>query len=136
MNNAEVDAIAEDLGVDSAVVRQMEGRLASSDTAFDAPADEDEDRAYLAPASFLEDDQADPALQIENSDWEENSQANLLSAMKQLDERSQDILAQRWLMDEKATLHELAAKYQVSAERIRQLEKNAMKKIKGALLQA
>ncbi|WP_020679482.1 RNA polymerase sigma factor RpoH [Marinobacterium rhizophilum] len=136
MNNAEVDAIAEDLGVDSAVVRQMEGRLASSDTAFDAPADEDEDRAYLAPASFLEDHSADPAMQLENSDWEERSQANLLDAMKQLDERSQDILAQRWLMDEKATLHELAAKYQVSAERIRQLEKNAMKKIKGALLQA
>ncbi|GGO77805.1 RNA polymerase sigma factor RpoH [Marinobacterium nitratireducens] len=136
MTNDEVKAVAEDLGVEAAVVRQMEGRLASADTAFDAPVDEDEDRAYLAPASYLEDQSADPALQLENADWEQQSQQQLVAAMQQLDERSQDILVQRWLQEEKATLHELAAKYQVSAERIRQLEKNAMKKIKGSLLQA
>ncbi|MFC6670425.1 RNA polymerase sigma factor RpoH [Marinobacterium aestuariivivens] len=136
MTNDEVKAVAEDLGVEASVVRQMEGRLASSDTAFDAPVDEDEERAYLAPASYLEDQSADPAMQLENADWEAQSQQKLVSAMRQLDERSQDILVQRWLQEEKATLHELAAKYQVSAERIRQLEKNAMKKIKGSLLQA
>ncbi|NVK40570.1 MAG: RNA polymerase sigma factor RpoH [Oceanospirillaceae bacterium] len=136
MTNEEVKAVAEDLGVETTVVRQMEGRLASADTAFDAPVDEDEDRAYLAPASYLEDHSADPALQLENADWEQQSQQKLVAAMQQLDERSQDILVQRWLQEEKATLHELAAKYQVSAERIRQLEKNAMKKIKGSLLQA
>jgi RNA polymerase sigma-32 factor len=71
---------------------------------------------------------------LENADWEDNSQRQLADAMSELDERSRDILAQRWLVDEKATLHELAAKYEVSAERIRQLEKNAMKKIKNALM--
>ncbi len=82
----------------------------------------------------MEDKSADPAELIEEQDWEDNSNRQLAAAMGQLDERSRDILAQRWLLDEKATLHELAAKYEVSAERIRQLEKNAMKKIKNALV--
>ncbi len=135
MNNDEVEAIAEDLGVDAAVVRQMEGRMAATDMAFDAPsADDSEESAPVAPALFLEDKSADPAELIEEQDWEDNSNRQLAAAMGQLDERSRDILAQRWLLDEKATLHELAAKYEVSAERIRQLEKNAMKKIKNALV--
>jgi len=135
MNNDEVEAIAEDLGVDAAVVRQMEGRMAATDMAFDAPAaDDSEESAPVAPALFLEDKSADPAELIEEQDWEDNSNSQLAAAMGQLDERSRDILAQRWLLDEKATLHELAAKYEVSAERIRQLEKNAMKKIKNALV--
>jgi len=125
MNNEEVDAIAADLGVDAKVVRQMEGRLASTDTAFDAPLSEDEDSSYLSPSAYLEDHSADPALQLEESNWEQESQRRLMSAMSALDERSRDILARRWLADEKATLHELAAEYSVSAERIRQLEKNA-----------
>lgn len=136
MNNEEVDAIAADLGVDAKVVRQMEGRLASTDTAFDAPLSEDEDSNYLSPSAYLEDHSADPALQLEESNWEQESQRRLMSAMSALDERSRDILARRWLADEKATLHELAAEYSVSAERIRQLEKNAMKKIRGAMLEA
>jgi RNA polymerase sigma-32 factor len=136
MNNEEVDAIAADLGVDAKVVRQMEGRLASNDTAFDAPLSEDEDSSYLSPSAYLEDHSADPALQLEESNWEQESQRRLMSAMSALDERSRDILARRWLADEKATLHELAAEYSVSAERIRQLEKNAMKKIRGAMLEA
>jgi len=136
MNNEEVDAIAADLGVDAKVVRQMEGRLASNDTAFDAPLSEDEDSNYLSPSAYLEDHSADPALQLEESNWEQESQRRLMSAMSALDERSRDILARRWLADEKATLHELAAEYSVSAERIRQLEKNAMKKIRGAMLEA
>jgi RNA polymerase sigma-32 factor len=135
MNNDEVEAIAEDLGVDTAVVRQMEGRMAATDMAFDAPAaDDSEETAPVAPALFLEDKSADPAELLEEQDWEDNSNRQLAAAMGQLDERSRDILAQRWLLDEKATLHELAAKYEVSAERIRQLEKNAMKKIKNALV--
>jgi RNA polymerase sigma-32 factor len=135
MNNDEVEAIAEDLGVDAAVVRQMEGRMAATDMAFDAPAaDDSEETAPVAPALFLEDKSADPAELLEEQDWEDNSNRQLAAAMGQLDERSRDILAQRWLLEEKATLHELAAKYEVSAERIRQLEKNAMKKIKNALV--
>ncbi|WP_027858729.1 RNA polymerase sigma factor RpoH [Marinobacterium jannaschii] len=130
MNNDEVEAIAADLGVDAKVVRQMEGRMAASDTAFDAPVSDDDDSAYQAPANYLEDHSADPAHQVEHQNWEEDSQRRLMQAMGELDERSQDILAQRWLSEDKATLHELAAKYQVSAERIRQLEKNAMKKIR------
>ncbi|TCK06159.1 RNA polymerase sigma factor RpoH [Marinobacterium mangrovicola] len=133
MNNDEVKAIADDLGVDAKTVRQMEGRLASSDTAFDAPTDTDEDSAWQAPAAYLEDMSGDPAAQLEASDWEESSQKALMDAISVLDERSQDILMQRWLSEEKATLHDLAAKYGVSAERIRQLEKNAMNKIKVAM---
>ncbi|RVU31688.1 MULTISPECIES: RNA polymerase sigma factor RpoH [Neptunomonas] len=134
MNNDEVAAIAEDLGVEEKVVRQMEGRMASVDTAFDATAsDDDESSSYLAPSQFLEDHSADPAAQLEEANWEADSQARLMGAMESLDDRSRDILAQRWLMEEKATLHELAAKYSVSAERIRQLEKNAMKKLKQAI---
>jgi RNA polymerase sigma-32 factor len=133
MNNAEVTSIAGDLGVDEHVVRQMEGRMASVDTSFDMTASDDDDAVYLAPAQYLEDHSGDPAEQLEASNWEADSQTRLSGAMEALDERSRDILAQRWLMDEKATLHQLAAKYSVSAERIRQLEKNAMKKIKLAI---
>ena len=134
MNGEEVTAIAEDLGVDEQVVRQMEGRMASVDTSFDATLnDDDESSAYLAPSQYLEDHSADPALQLEEANWEQDSQSKLMGALEALDERSRDILSQRWLMDEKSTLHELADKYSVSAERIRQLEKNAMKKIKQAI---
>jgi len=134
MSNEEVEAVAQDLGVDAKTVRQMEGRLASTDTAFDAPVDSDDDSAWQAPAAYLEDHSADPAGQLEAADWEESSQRALMLAMEALDERSRDILTQRWLSDEKATLHDLAAQYGVSAERIRQLEKNAMNKIKAAMI--
>jgi len=134
MNNDEVNAIAEDLGVDAATVRQMEGRMASTDMAFDAPADADDDAAAVAPALYLEDHSADPALMLEHQNWEDNTQQQLANAMSELDERARDILAQRWLVEEKATLHELAAKYEVSAERIRQIEKNAMKKLKNSIM--
>ena len=136
LSNDEVKAVAEDLGVDQAVVREMEGRMSSSDMAYDAPVGDDDERAYQSPAYFLEDHSNDPARQVEDENWENDSNTRLATAMSQLDERSQDILAQRWLAEEKSTLHELAAQYQVSAERIRQLEKNAMKKIKVAMLEA
>lgn len=134
MNNDEVNAIAEDLGVDAATVRQMEGRMAATDMAFDAPSDADDDAAVMAPSMFLEDHSADPALMLEHQNYEENNNQQLAEAMSELDERARDILAQRWLVEEKATLHELAAKYEVSAERIRQIEKNAMKKLKNAIM--
>ncbi|MGH8493250.1 MAG: RNA polymerase sigma factor RpoH [Moraxellaceae bacterium] len=130
---AEAERIAGDLNVTSSQVLEMEGRLYSYDASFDAAPDEDEERVGQAPAYYLEDNRYDPAVQLEEADWEADSTERLMSAMERLDARSKDILARRWLSEDKATLHELAAEYGVSAERIRQLEKNAMEKIKGAL---
>lgn len=132
-NNGEVEAVAKELGVEPRVVRQMEGRLSAYDASFDGGPDDDEEQIGQAPAYYLEDAEADPALLIEASDWTENSNQNLASAMAQLDERSQDILTKRWLSEKKQTLHELASQYEVSAERIRQLESNAMKKLRATL---
>ncbi|MCP5208367.1 MAG: RNA polymerase sigma factor RpoH [Hahellaceae bacterium] len=130
LNNAEVNAVAEDLGVEPKTVREMEGRLSAYDAAFDAGADDDDEKAYQSPAYYLEDKRYDPAVQIEKSNWTEDSNSRLHEALHELDERSQDILRERWLNEGKSTLHDLAAKYGVSAERIRQLEKNAMKKVR------
>ena len=132
LNNEEISAIAQDLGVAEIEVRRMESRLHSRDTAFDLPNDADEDSTF-APAAYLESDNADPALAIEQSDWEKHNRTKLTNAMQTLDQRSQEILAARWLSEEKSTLHELADHYKVSAERIRQLEKNAIKKLKMAM---
>ena len=131
MNHDELNAVANDLGVEPKVVREMEGRLASQDTAFDGPQDDDDDNAYQAPAYYLEDKRSNPATQLEQADWTDDSNGRLMAAMAELDERSQDILRERWLSDSKSTLHDLADRYGVSAERIRQLEKNAMKKIRA-----
>ena len=136
LNHDELQAVASDLGVEPHVVREMEGRLASQDTSFDGPMDDDDDSSYQAPAYYLEDRRADPATLLEQSDWTEDSNSRLMHALESLDERSQDILRERWLSDSKSTLHELAAKYGVSAERIRQLEKNAMKKIRAQMSEA
>jgi RNA polymerase sigma-32 factor len=130
LNHNELEAVASDLGVEPRVVREMEGRLASQDTAFDGPQDDEDDTLYQAPAHYLEDRRSDPAVQAENADWSDDSNGRLMLALSKLDERSQDILRARWLSEGKSTLHELADRYGVSAERIRQLEKNAMKKIK------
>ena len=130
LNNEETEAVAQDLGGDAKVVRQMEGRMSAYDTSFDAEPDSDEDAVYRAPAYYLEDQSSDLALNVEEAEWEEVTNASLQLAMDELDDRSQDILKSRWLSDEKSTLHNLADKYGVSAERIRQLEKNAMNKIK------
>lgn len=129
----EAQAVANDLGVDIAEVQRMEGRLSSRDVAFDSPLDQDDEDAWQAPQYYLEDQRSDPAMAVESDDWQENSEEQLYVALADLDERSRDILAQRWLAEEKATLHELAAKYEVSAERIRQLEQNAMKKLRAAI---
>jgi RNA polymerase sigma-32 factor len=124
--------VADDLGVDVAEVHRMEGRLSSRDMAYDAPESDDDD-AWQAPQYYLEDHSADPALEVETNDYRENSEQQLHLALGDLDERSRDILSQRWLAEDKATLHQLADKYGVSAERIRQLEQNAMKKLKASI---
>ena len=130
----ETRAIAADLGVAEAEVTRMEGRLASRDVAFDAPTDSDEDDAWQAPQYFLTDGQADPGQLVEAENFAEDSSARLQVALKELDARSRDILERRWLAEDKPTLHELAAEYEVSAERIRQLEANAMKKLRTAMV--
>jgi RNA polymerase sigma-32 factor len=130
LSHDEAKAVAEDLGVDVKEVQRMEGRLAAHDAAFDGNPDDEE--AY-APAQYLEASQADPATLAEASDWEQDNERRLHLAIAELDDRSKDILASRWLAEKKATLHDLADRYGVSAERIRQLEGNAMKKVKVAM---
>ena len=129
LTNSEAKAIAEDLGVDVSQVTEMEKRLSSHDECFDFSSDE-EDSPYQAPALYLEDKEADPATLIESAESTNNSHDLMTKALDKLDERSRDIIKSRWLKDKKDTLHELADKYNVSAERIRQLEKNAMKKVR------
>ncbi len=130
----EAKKIANDLNVTAEQVLEMEGRLTAYDAAFEASGDDDDEGStHVAPALYLEDNRYDPARLVENEDYEEQSSSALHEAMDQLDDRSRNILQRRWLDDEKSTLHELAAEYNVSAERIRQLEKNAMEKIKVAM---
>ena len=130
----EAKSIANDLNVTPEQVLEMEGRLTAYDAAFEAQGDDDDEGStHVAPALYLEDNRYDPARLAEEEDYEEQSSSALHSAMDQLDDRSRNILQRRWLDDEKSTLHELAAEYNVSAERIRQLEKNAMEKIKVAM---
>lgn len=134
LTHDEAQAIARDLNVDVATVYDMEGRMSAHDMAFDPKSDDDDEEAFKTPAHFLEDKSADPLLQLENADWESDSSERLHQALASLDERSRDILTQRWLGDGKVTLHDLAARYGVSAERVRQLEQNAMKKLRSSLL--
>lgn len=128
----EAQAIANDLNVTPEQVLEMEGRLTAYDASFEAQND-DEDEGRVAPVLYLEDNRYDPARLAEEEDTESSNNRALFSAMGKLDDRSRNILKRRWLDDEKATLHELAAEYKVSAERIRQLEKNAMEKIRVAM---
>ncbi|MBA2653589.1 MAG: RNA polymerase sigma factor RpoH [Gammaproteobacteria bacterium] len=128
----EVQDLANDLKVSEKDVRKMEARLHLQDETFD-PLIQDDDSERQSPAHYLEDHRYDPARTLEAEDWSESREQKLHLVMANLDERSKDILQQRWLVDKKATLHELASKYNVSAERIRQLEKNAMNKIKESL---
>ncbi|QYK01224.1 RNA polymerase sigma factor RpoH [Shewanella psychrotolerans] len=131
-SDEEVTMVAENLGVSKADVTEMESRMAAQDPAFDLASDNDDDQDY-SPVHYLEDHSSDLASQVENDNFESDNQTRLLAAIKTLDERSQHILQARWLNDEKTTLQELAETYQVSAERIRQLEKNAMNKLKGRM---
>jgi len=131
LTQQEAEDIAKDLGVTTKDVFEMEKRLTVQDTAFDAPNDSEDDD-ILAPAAYLEDHRYDPANTVEQTEWETSGYEQLHHALDQLDNRSRDILQKRWLCDEeeKATLHQLAERYQVSAERIRQIEESALKKLK------
>ncbi len=131
LNAGEVKAVAEDLGVPEKTVLEMESRLSGRDIGFEAPVDAGDDDKP-APAAFLRDDDADPYDNVAEADQSENRLATLAAAMGELDARSRDIVQRRWLdEDNKATLQELADEYGVSAERIRQIEANAMKKMRG-----
>ena len=130
----EAKAVAEDLGVEVKDVMEMEMRLTSRDATFDAPADDEEDSVAYSPSLYLESKGADPAELIENDDFEDDNNSRLAEAVNSLDDRSQSILQRRWLDDKKATLHQLADEYGVSAERIRQLENNAMKKLRAGIV--
>ena len=132
LNQEEVDAVAKDLGVSAADVLKMEQRLSARDASFDGPVNEDLEAEVFSPAAYLEDYRLNPEQQTEASQLEQLDQHSLYDALHDLDERSQDIIRQRWLNEKKSTLQDLAANYGVSAERIRQLEQNAMKKMKAA----
>ena len=132
MSGDEIRAIAADLGVEPEEVTRMEGRLASHDAAFDGDYRDDEDAAQ-APAQYLRDEASDPADLVADEDWNEQASRALRDALDGLDERSRDIVASRWLADEKLTLHDLADRYGVSAERVRQIEAAALKKLRGAI---
>ncbi|MEZ8826681.1 RNA polymerase sigma factor RpoH [Vibrio amylolyticus] len=133
-NNGEVETVARELGVDPSEVREMESRLAAQDSTFEMPNDDDESgHSYTAPVLYLEDQSSDLADNVEASNWEAHTNNRLSLALATLDDRSQHIVRSRWLDDNKTTLQELAETYSVSAERIRQLEKNAMKKLKAAV---
>jgi RNA polymerase sigma-32 factor len=132
-NQEEVERVADDLGVTPKDVLEMESRMSGHDITFDAPDDDDENTHSFAPANYLQDMSQDPARVIEADDLADHAHEQLSTALIKLDDRSRDIIQQRWLTDDKATLHQLADKYKVSAERIRQLENNAIKKLKLAM---
>ncbi|BDF93204.1 MULTISPECIES: RNA polymerase sigma factor RpoH [Pseudoalteromonas] len=134
-NQAEVATVANELGVSEKEVREMESRMSGQDMGFDLTGDDSDDAptSTYSPVQYLTDGSNDLAEEVEQQQWQEQSHTRLFSALKTLDERSQDIVSARWLSDEKATLQELAEKYSVSAERVRQLEKTAMKKLQTAM---
>jgi RNA polymerase sigma-32 factor len=129
----EINSVAQDLGVKPETVVEMEARLNNADVAFDVSDDNDDDSVTTAPATYLSDMRMEPASTIEKEDMDADNLSRLQSAMETLDERSLDIIQTRWLKEDKATLHDLAEKYNVSAERIRQIEKNAMNKLKTSM---
>jgi RNA polymerase sigma-32 factor len=135
LSHEETLAVARDLNVTPAEVTEMEKRLAARDLSFDPVPDagsEDGDETY-SPAAYLPAPDSDPATQIENAEWEDTTGDRLQAAMKTLDPRARDIVVSRWTGEATATLHDLAGKYGVSAERIRQIEANAIKKLRGLM---
>ena len=131
LNAAEVSAVAKDLNVSEREVLEMESRLSGRDITFDAPDDDDNERAPPSPSAYLVSANADPAAAYERDNHEDNQLELLREGLAELDTRSREILQKRFLAENKATLHELADEYGVSAERIRQLEANALKKMKA-----
>lgn len=135
-SNAEVNTVAETLGVSTKDVLEMENRMSSHDQAFELSSDDDDNvsAGNFSPAQYLEDKQSDLAIDVENANWESHANNRLSTALVALDDRSQDIIKTRWLSEDKTTLQELANKYQISAERVRQLEKNALNKLKNTMV--
>ena len=133
LSHAEVSEVAEDLGVKPETVLEMEKRLHAHDASFDPGVDADEDDSAYAPALYLQDTRYQPDTLVETDQHETRQSTQLNRAINSLDDRARDIVTRRWLRDDKPTLHDLAAEYGVSAERIRQLEQNAMKKLRLAL---
>ena len=130
LSSEETEAVAEDLGVSPAEVTRMERRLSGRDVSYDgSPTEEDE----YAPVAYLPSPDSNPADTVEQADWEADSRRRLGHALAALDDRSRDIVQRRWLVEKKATLHQLAAEYKVSAERIRQIEANAIRKLRGSV---
>jgi RNA polymerase sigma-32 factor len=132
LSEAETQAVARDLGVEVSDVREMEQRLSARDMSFDPAPEADEDENY-SPAMYLPATNADPAIEVEREEWDEDSSDRLELALERLDERSRSIVKRRWMTDDKATLHELADEYGISAERVRQVETNAINKLKGLM---
>jgi len=135
LSEAETQAVARDLGVDVSDVREMEQRLSARDMSFDPTPEADDEESY-SPAMYLPASNADPAIEVEREEWEEDSTDRLGAALGKLDERSRNILKRRWMTDDKATLHELADEYGISAERVRQVEVNAINKLKTLMVSA
>ncbi len=132
LSDLETRAVAKDLGVTPQEVTEMEKRLSARDLSFDPVPESDEEDTY-SPAMYLPAADADPSVEVEEEEWEESTADRLSQALEILDARSRDILKSRWMTDNKATLHELAARYHVSAERIRQIEANAIKKLRALI---
>jgi RNA polymerase sigma-32 factor len=132
LSDAETRAVARDLGVSPEEVTEMEKRLSSRDLSFDPVPDSDDEEAYT-PAMYLPSPDADPAVAVEREEWDDSTSRRMTDALRALDKRSRDILESRWMGEEKATLHELAERYGVSAERIRQIEANAIRKLRGMI---
>ena len=133
LTHAETEAVANDLGVSPKEVTEMERRLSSRDAVFDPVPDAGDDDRVFSPAAYLPSPDADPATLVEKSDWHEVASSSMNEALETLDERSRRILETRWLTEDKLTLHDLAGEYGVSAERIRQIESNAIKKLRTAM---
>src|SRR4051812_3670175 len=133
LTETETLAIASDLGVTAAEVTDMEQRLSSRDLSFDPAPDTDDEESVYSPSSYLPHPEADPSVAVEREQWDEDTAERLSQALETLDDRSRHILQSRWMGEDKATLHELADRYGVSAERIRQIEANAIKKLRGLI---
>jgi RNA polymerase sigma-32 factor len=134
LTKEEAESIASDLNVDVKDVLHMENRLSSNDSSFDAPIQTGNDEEVMSPSQYLEDKRYDPEVIVANEQAEQVNRSELVEALKMLDDRSKDILQRRYLSDQKATLHDLADEYEVSAERIRQIENTALKKLKSLMV--
>ena len=136
LTKEEAEKIAKDLNVELKDVLHMENRLSSSDAAFDSPIGGDSEDEMMSPSQYLEDKRSDPASLVESSQLQALNLAELSEAIKTLDDRSKDIIQRRFLSEDKVTLHDLAAEYDISAERVRQIENGALKKLKAFMSDA